>query len=162
MREKQVGQVVGRADAGMGIGNLPWIALHLRGEFLERLGREVVAHHEVERRAADQPDRFELERVVFDAGGIDGRRGGMAAHASDGQRVAVGAGLRTARAANGTAGAGDVLHDHALAERAAHMVGGDACQHVGRPARREHNDHIDRLAWKLLRRGRRRQQEQNQ
>src|SRR5215510_5116305 len=43
VREKQVGQVIGRADSGMSIGDLAWIGLRLRGELLERLGREVVA-----------------------------------------------------------------------------------------------------------------------
>ena len=129
----------------------------------QRLGREIVADHEIERRSGDQADGLEFARIVLDAA-VDRRRGGMAAEAADGERIAVGLGVGAARAADGAAGAADVLDDHPLTERAAHVVGGDARQHVGRAAGREHDDHGDRLRREGLlgERGRRRQQQAHQ
>ena len=118
-------------------------------ELLEGLGRKVVPHDKVEWRAGDHANRVELARVIFDAA-VDGRRSRMAAEAADGQGVAIWVGLRTARAANGAAGAADIFDDHALTERARHVVGDKASKHVRGATRREHHQHRDRFCRKCL------------
>ena len=68
----------------------------------------------------------------------------MRAPMADADRVAVGRRARDPADADGAAGAGRVLDDDGLAERAAHALGHDAGDGVGRTAGRERHDHGDR------------------
>jgi hypothetical protein len=72
---------------------------------------------------------------------------------ADAQRVAVG------RRAHGTADAeaarraADILDDDGLTERGSQRLGQDACEAIGRPARRERHDDRNRARGIDLRRG---------
>ena len=68
----------------------------------------------------------------------------------DVDRVAVGRGAREAADADRAAGAADILDNHRLAERSAHLVGHDARGDVGRSARRERHDQRDRARGKIV------------
>ena len=76
---------------------------------------------------------------------IERRRADVARPVADAERVAVGRRIHHAADADGGAGAGHGLDQNRLAERVFHMVADDPRDRVGRPARRERHDEVDRL-----------------
>jgi len=63
---------------------------------------------------------------------------------ADADGVAVGRGARDPADADRAAGAGDVLHNDRLTEEAAHALGHDTPNRIGRAAGRERHDHHHR------------------
>ena len=111
------------------------VRLHIGDEFLEVLGREILARYHRDRRIGDKPDRLEiLDRIVADVR-RQHRGGDMRAHAGGEQRIAVGRRRGDARGAERAASAADILDDDRLIELAAHAVGDDARHNVARSAR---------------------------
>ena len=112
-------------------------------ELLQILRRKILARHDDGGRMRGRADRDEVaRRVVLDVR-RQHRRRDMRAHAARQQRVAVGRRGRDPAAADGAAGAADVLDHQRLAEHLAHLVGDDARDHVARTAGREGHDHGD-------------------
>jgi hypothetical protein len=97
-------------------------------------------------RRLDQPaDRRErLEWIVTDVG-MHGRSSGQRAARRDEDGVAVGIGAGDHLGADAAAGAAAAVLDHdALTEHGAKPIRDDARHAVGRSARRERHDHLDR------------------
>ncbi len=139
------------ASARTAIGVLARVLLQLFQEALEVLGGELRVHGHDVGGVGEIGDRLEvLDRIVGQvigaAGGVHGHRG----HGGDGQRVAVGVGARGFGCADGAASAALVFHNHGLAQFLAHALRHQARDDVGRAARRERNNHADRLARVLV------------
>ena len=105
------------------------------------------------REARDEADRLEILGGLVGEVRIERDRSGVRAHLAHQDGVAVGIGAHRPGRAGGAAGAGDVLHDDLLAERARHVVGGDARGDVGRAAGRKRHDQRDRAGRIGLRAG---------
>src|SRR6202011_5749505 len=71
---------------------------------------------------------------------IKRHRGSVRAHLPELDGVAVGAGAHGSDRAGGAAGAGDILDDELLPERAREIVSDDAANNVARSAGSERND----------------------
>ncbi|MNN27662.1 hypothetical protein D3C81_1412030 [compost metagenome] len=139
------------AGARAAVGVLARILLQLFDEALEVLGRELRVHGNHVGRVGEVGDRLEvLDRVVRQVLRTAGRVDGHGRHRGDGQRVAVGISTRGFRRADGAACATLVFHNHRLAKFLAHALGHQARDDVGGTARRERNDHADRLAGVLV------------
>ena len=87
--------------------------------------------------------------VIFETV-IKGRCRGLA-DVPDGDRVAIGRGLRDARHADRATGAADIFDDHGLTERAAHRFSDQARDRISRAAGCRRDDERDRPCRKALR-----------
>jgi hypothetical protein len=101
--------------------------------------------HRIDR---DQADRREIGAQVEIDIVDDGADMGVPLADVDG--VTVGRGAREPADADRAAGAADILDDHRLAERRAHLVGQDARGDVGRSAWRERHDQRDRSRREII------------
>ena len=142
--EHQAGGEEDRADAGVRLVELAGVGLHVGDELLEVLRREVLLGGDDDREAGDQPDRLKILGRPVGEVRIELDGGGVRPHLPHQDGVAVRVGAHRAGRTGGAAGAGHVLHHDLLAERARHVIGGDARRDVGRAARRERHDQRDR------------------
>ena len=106
------------------------------------------------RRVVDDADLREAFRRIVPEVRIKRRRRRLRPHVADRDGVAVRRGLGGAGHAETAAGAADVLDDEGGAERAPHVLADQAGDDIGRPARGERHDDIDRFG-RILLRGRR-------
>jgi hypothetical protein len=133
-QEQQAAQVGGGTQPGVAVGHLLAVGPEIIHELLERIGRQVLPRDQRHRHVGYLPD------VLVVGEGIDRRfavqrRGGGHPDVGEEHGVAVGLGLCHLGIRDGAAGAGNVLDDHLLLERAAHHLTQDATERIGRPAR---------------------------
>ena len=133
-----------RADAGMGEVELVGIRLHIGDELSDVLRRKILAGGDQQRLRDDDADRLEIGLGLVGEIGIERHRDRVRAHVAHLDGVAVRRGAHGAGRADGAAGADDVLDHDLLAERAGHVLAGDAGGDVGRAAGRERHDQGDR------------------
>ena len=112
-------------------------------QLLDGLGRKLRVHVRHDRRAAQQTDRIEILQRVVRQRVVQRRIGCEIAHRHE-QRVAVRRGLRGGGGADHGGGAGPRLDDDLLAPVIEHLLCDDPSQDVGRSARRERHDDLDR------------------
>ena len=123
------------ARIGLGVGH----------DLGHRFHRQVRVNRDDQRRLDQLADRRKhLDRIVADVG-VHRRAGGQRSARRHQERVAIGIGGRDELAADAAAGAAAVFDHDGLAEHRAEPVGDDARHAVGRPARRERHDHLDRF-----------------
>ena len=134
----------GRADAAGAVIQLTGVRLHVGDELAEILHRQVVLRRDQHRRRGGVHDRREVGARVVGKVRVEPDACRLRAEIAHEQRVAVRRRAGDAGRRDRAAGAGHVLDDELLAERAAHVVGVDAGDDVGRAARRERHDDGDR------------------
>ena len=141
--KQHAAEMRGRADAGIGEGDVLLLRLDRLDQLGDRVGREVGPGDDGHRHVGDQPDAGEvLGRIV---GELAVERGaGRLADMVQQQRVAVGVGLGDPAGAERAAGAADILDDHLLAQRPRHRLGDQTGHGVGRAAGGEGHDDGDR------------------
>jgi hypothetical protein len=156
--EQLAAQVLEAADAAGGILHLPGFLLGKRDELADRFHRQLRMDDEQVRGGGDDRNRLEaLDRIVGQLvePGID--RVDQRDHE---QRVAVFRRIGGELAADDAAGAAAVVHHDLLAQPRAQLGGDQAADAVVDGARRERNDQPYRLGRVVLRRGRRREGQQ--
>ena len=124
--------------------HLPGVRLHIGDEFLEIVGGKVFPGRDDDRQSGDHADRLEIDLRPVGEVRIKRHRGSVRAHLPELDGVAVGAGAHGSDRAGGAAGAGDILDDELLPERAREVLGNDAANNVARSAGSERNDDRDR------------------
>ena len=125
--------------------SLPGFAFAAATRSRHGLDGRIGAHHDRERHGRDQPHRREVLHGVVGQARHDRRRDGQVARLRDHERVAVRLRLGGRVQAEGSAGAGLVLHDDLPAQRRRQLVAHDPAEDVGAAARRERDDEADRL-----------------
>ena len=141
LAEQQAGEMRHRAGTRGRIVGLGRIGLHPGQHRLEVAGWRARAGSDREVEGGDARNRGEvLDRVVAQVG----IEPGWITNAPLGERISVwpsGAARLTSFKRHPAAGAGLVVHDHVLVEGHAQLLGQQACDHVGRAARRKaHQD----------------------
>ena len=127
------------------------IGLRVGDEFLEVLGRQILAHEKGDRNVGDQRDRREVGQRIIERLLVHRLALRLGADGAEEYGVAVRLGIgRTARAGH-AARATDIFNNNGLAEQLAHLLRHDAAEHVGRAARGERDDHGHRAIGKCLR-----------
>ena len=106
---------------------------HIGDQFLEVLRRKILRATMNTGKAVTMPDRLEIDVGVGEVR-IERDRGGVRAHLAHQQGVALRLGAHRPGRAGGATGAGDVLHNDLLAERARHVLSDDAADVVAPPA----------------------------
>ena len=154
--EQQRGEIHRRAVAAVTDRQAAGRSLRLCDHLAQRIGLERRRRREDERRLREIADGREIladiERHLHLHGGIDTHRAGR----SDAEGVAIGRGLGDEVEADHGAGPGAVLDHHGLAESFFELRLDRTRRRVGRAARRERHDEVDRLARIGLRAGFRR------
>ena len=144
-REEFANQVVRRAHAERGIGELPGVGACQRDQLLDRvrLHRGMRDQHEGD--GADLGDRLELlQRVVGRLGPDGGEHDQLGARAEK-ERVAVGRRASHRCGADGAAGAGAIVDHDRLAQLDRKLLGDEARGGVGATARGEGGNQGDGL-----------------
>src|SRR5262245_20979347 len=113
--------------------------------------RKILSCHDYGGRMRGEADWFEVARgIVLDIWRKH-RRGDVRSHAPSQQRIAIRLCGGDACASQRAAGAADVLNDHLLAKRPAHMLCHDTRDDVTWAAGREWDNHHNRSNWIDLR-----------
>ena len=136
------------------------VGLRVGAELLEIVDRQVLARDKHDWDLGDERDRGEICRRIVQGLLIETLALGMGTDRTQHERVAVGRRIGDPLRPGHAAGAAHVLDHYLLAHDLAHALRNDAAQHIGRAARRERNDHAQRLAGIIL--GRRRPAEGEQ
>ena len=154
-------QEIRGADPGMAEIDLAGILLRVGDEFLQVLGRKILAQRDDTEGFRDDRngcERFRRERQLR----IDRIGRSTGARIADGDGVAIGLGPRRACQRGRAAGARDILDHDRLSERLAHLFGDRARDHVRGAAGRERHDHGDGSLGIVLRVGGGRQRQRRQ
>src|SRR5262249_11093121 len=139
----------GAAETGCTVSSVVRICLEPGDQLLHVLGWQVLLPNEHQRVRCEKSYGIEiLQEVIADAECRSAEDVGV--QLPDAQRVAVGRGAGDARDTNAASRPRDILDDQRLTERGPHAVGKDARDQIRRSARREWDDHRDRMGWKGL------------
>ena len=153
--EKLGGKMRRRAAAGGRVRELAGRLLGERDELLQRARGHARVHRGDDGAARYQADRRKGALRVVREIAIQCGRDGERARAAVKERVAVRRRLCGGGRADGAASARAVVDDDGLAESLGELLADEAADDVGRPARRERHDEMDRLRGIALRRDKR-------
>jgi len=123
--------VRGRTDAGIGHVDLVLVGLHIGEQFLEVLGREVLARDQGHRTVVDQADRIEVANRIIGQLPVERRSRGMADMVHK-ERVAVRLCLGQTGRAERSSCAAHILHNELGLENGTHGL----CRQTGDRVRR--------------------------
>src|SRR5262249_41808058 len=139
----------GAAETGCTVSSVVRICLEPGDQLLHVLGWQVLLPNEHQRVRCEKSYGIEiLQEVIADAECRSAEDVGV--QLPDAQRVAIRHGAGDARDTKAAPGPGDILDDQRWTERRLHAVGKDARDQIRRSARREGDDHRDRMGWKGL------------
>ena len=135
--------MIGGGDARRGVIDRARLGFRQSDEFLQVLGRQVLAHHHHLRSFGDDRHRHQILRGIEGHGAIEELIDGHHAVGDHRQRVAIGRGLRHLIRADIAAGTGTIVDGRGLAGALADIFGDDTAEIVGRPTGRIRNDDAD-------------------